>query len=183
MIHAILVYIVVPFTTIASASVNETHHRGDTANLICNSLGGPNNTYQWQANGTDIPEETMEMLNLPDVDASTGGIYTCVVANAAGNDADSTFLFIAPYFIIEPVSEETQNGSSVTFQCVAEAFPSPSYQWARTDGAPIREDVVTTTILLNFSPVVFGNEGDYYCNATSRDQVAHSMDFTLAGNQ
>ena len=123
----------------------------------------------------------MENLTLANVNASTGGMYTCVVTNAAGNDSDSTFLFIAPYFITEPVDEETTNGSSVTLQCVAEAFPSPDYLWARTDGLPIRQELMINSDSLSFDPVIFGDEGDYYCNATSREEVAHSRDATIAG--
>ena len=72
---------------------------------MCTSVGGPDNTYQWQANDTNTQGETMENLTLTNVDASTGGIYTCVVTNAAGSDFDSTFLCIAPYFTTEPVNE------------------------------------------------------------------------------
>ena len=46
---------------------------------MCTSHGGPNNTYQWQANDTDILGETLAMLTLADVDALTGGLYTCMV--------------------------------------------------------------------------------------------------------
>ena len=164
-----------------SASVNQTYFQSDVASLSCTSIGGPNNAYQWQANDTDIPGETMENLTLTNVNASTGGMYTCVVTNAAGNDSDSTFLFIAPFFITQPVDEETSNGSSVTLQCVAEAFPSPSYLWARSDGALIREDVITSVYNLSINPVLFGDEGDYYCNATSRNEVARSHDATISG--
>ena len=150
--------------------------------LMCTSLGGPNNTYQWQSNDTDIQGETMKNLTLADVDASSGGMYTCVVTNAAGNDSDSTFVFIAPYFIIEPMNIETTNGSSVTLQCVAEAFPSPRYQWARTNGAIIRENLLTDIHSLLFNPVMFGDEGDYYCNATSHQEIERSEDATLTGN-
>ena len=125
----------------------------------------------------------MENLTLANVNASTGGVYTCVVTNAAGNDADSTFLFIAPYFIFETANEETSNGSSVTLQCVAEAFPSPDYQWVRTDGIQLREELRSSanTNTLNFDPVLFGDQGDYYCNVASREEVAHSQDITLTG--
>ena len=148
---------------------------------MCTSVGGPDNTYQWQANDTDITGETMENLTLTNVDASTGGMYTCVVTNVAGSDFASIFLFITPYFITEPVNEETSDGSSVILECFAEAFPSPEYLWARTDGAPIRGELMINSANLNFDPVLFGDEGDYYCNVTSRDEVAHSLDATLTG--
>ena len=175
----LLLYTVYPLATIVSASVNQTYRRDDVAILMCTSHGGPNNTYQWQANDTDILGETLAMLTLADVDALTGGLYTCMVTNAAGNDSDTTFVFVAPYFISEPINEETSNGLLVTLQCVAEAFPSPTYLWARTDGVPIRGDLLTITSIFVFSPVLFGDEGNYYCNATSRDEVAHSQDVTL----
>ena len=176
-----MLYIVVlPLTT---TSVNQTQNRGDMAILICTSLGGPDNTYQWQANDTDIPGETMENLTLTNVNASTGGMYTCVVTNAAGSDSDSTFLFIAPYFITQPVDEETSNGSSVTLQCVAEAFPSPSYLWARTNEGQIREGLLIDEDTLVFSPVLYGDVGEYYCNATSRNEVERSQDAILAGKK
>ena len=150
---------------------------------MCTSQGGPNNTYQWQANDTDISGETMETLTLTNVNASTGGMYTCVVNNAAGSDSDSTFLFIAPYFITEPVEHLTANGSTITLQCVAEAFPSPSYQWARTDGMPIRPELLSDTNVFVFNPVLFGDEGDYYCNATSRKEVTRSQDVTITSEK
>ena len=171
---------VTPFTT---TSINQTHSNGDMAILTCTSLGGPDNTYQWQANETNITGETLENLTLTNVNAPTGGMYTCVVTNAAGSDSDSTFLFIAPYFITQPDNEETDNGSSVSLLCVAEAFPSPSYLWARTDGGTIREELATSESSLVFDPALFGDKGDYYCNATSREGVERSRDATITGEQ
>ena len=171
--------IVMPLATITPSSVNRTSNRGDTATLMCTSVGGPDNAYQWRANNTDIPGETMKNLTLTNVNDLTGGMYTCVVTNAAGSDSDSTFLFIAPYFITEPVNGAIANGSLTIFQCVAEAFPSPSYQWARTDRVPVRQGLTTDTNILFFNPALFGDEGQYYCNATSREEVAHSQDITL----
>ena len=178
---SLFILTVFPLASILQISINQTYRRRDMAVLMCTSLGGPDNTYQWQTNDTDILGEIVENLTLANVNASTGGMYTCVVTNAAGSDSDSTFLFIAPYFITEPVDEETTNGSSVTFQCVAEAFPSPSYQWARTDGQPVREELIMNASSLMFNPVLFGDEGDYYCNVTSRDEVASTTDVTIAG--
>ena len=156
-----------------------TYHRAETAIIRCISVGGPNNIYQWQANDTDIPGESMENLTLTNVNVSTGGKYTCVVINAAGNDSDSTFIFIAPYFVSQPINITTTNGSSVNLLCIAEAFPSPSYQWAHGGLEPIREELLSSVSNLIFDPVLFGDEGDYYCTVTSRKEIEQSEDATL----
>ena len=165
---------------ILALSADATYTEGDNVTLSCSSAGGPDNLYQWQVNSTNIQGETFHELVLQAVNASTGGLYTCVVTNAAGNDSASTYLFIAPYFISQPVNRNTANGSSVTLQCVAEAFPSPDYLWARTDGQPVREELLINASTLVFNPVLFSDEGDYYCNVTSRDEVARTLDATIA---
>ena len=170
---------VAPLVSIPPISIDQTYEVETNATLECDSLGGLGNAYGWRANTTDIPEETMETLTLTNVNASTGGIYTCVVTNAAGNDSEDTFLFIAPYFITEPVNKETTNGSSVTLLCVAEAFPSPEYQWMRMDNQSIRTNLNDSFNLLTFDLVLFGDEGDYYCTASSRNISIESRHVTV----
>lgn len=116
------------------------------------------------------------------VQASTGGLYTCTVSNAAGADSSSTFLYVFPYFTIQPLSALTSSGRFSLLLCQAEAFPNPEYQWQRVDGGPIREGVETNNPnVLSFNPVMFGDEGTYYCNATSLEQTARSLDATITG--
>ena len=117
---------------------------------------------------------------LPNVQASDGGMYTCVVSDAAGSNDASTFLYISPYFNTQPLDLQGSNGSSAVFMCIAESFPSPVYQWHRVDEEPIREELVTHTSMLVFSPVVFGDEGEYYCSVTSLESTVHSLNATLS---
>ena len=84
-----------PVAILSGPSINQTLDQGDTAVLECNSQGGPNNTYQWKANRTDIMTETSENLTILDVTAANGGLYTCEVSNFAGNHSASTYLFIS----------------------------------------------------------------------------------------
>ena len=67
---------------------------------------------------------------LSNVNASSGGEYSCVVSNNAGDDFANTFVFISPYFTTQPENRGRLNGSKLTLLCVAEAFPAPQYQWA-----------------------------------------------------
>ena len=137
--------------------------------------------YQWQFNGSDITGEISSMLILPSVQASNGGMYTCVVTNTAGSDEDSTFLYISPYFVTQPMDVLTTNGSSITLLCEAEAFPSPAIQWRRADREPIRNGIDTHVPMLVIDHVIFGDEGNYYCTASSQNVTIHSHDATVIG--
>ena len=103
------------------------------------------------------------ILEVMDIDASSGGVYTCTVSNAAGSDSASTTLYVAPY-IVTPLEEQTltTNGSNVNISCDADGFPSPTVSWVDMTNAE-----VMNTSLLEFSPVMFGDEGLYRCVATA----------------
>ena len=134
--------------------------RGDSTTLVCTAMGGPENTFQWDMNGRIVANESM--LEVNDIDASFGGIYTCTVSNAAGNDSASTTLYVAPY-IVTPLEDVTLtfNGSSVNLTCEAEGFPVPSVIWDRN----VIEEVVVNDSLLMIPTVMFGEEGLYRCLA------------------
>ena len=79
---------------------------------------------------------------------------------------------------------ETQGfvGSSVTFTCVAEAEPTPTFQWS-FEGLTVMDDdmyditattsTLSTLTVLNISP---SDDGTYTCNATND----HGSDFASA---
>jgi len=156
-------------------------NRGDNVTFNCSTLGGPGNTYQWQRNGTDLDNETMQSLTIPHVSATDGGIYTCVVSNAAGNDSASTLLNVSPEIVLDPTDVNATNGTVHMLMCEAEAFPEPQYQWMRVGGMFGENVVGVNRSMLVFDPVVFGDEGDYYCRATSNGVTVTSDSATLTG--
>ena len=135
---------------------------GSNVTFSCSAMGGPDITYYWMKNGRIIENESI--LVIADVDASSGGSYTCLVSNAAGNDSASTTLYVAPY-IVTPLEEQTltANGSNVNISCDAAGFPSPTVTWVNMTNVEI-----SNTSLLQFSPVMFGDEGVYRCEATAQ---------------
>ena len=155
---------------------------GDNVTFTCSSLGGPDNMFQWQKEGEDLPSESLSILTLTDVNATDGGLYTCVVTNAAGNDSSDITLNISPYFILQPNDTLTNNGDSLTLSCGAEGFPDPVYQWFRNDNEMIRSNLtgVNSNMLL-FEPVLFGDEGGYYCTATSNGIAVNSTTAIITG--
>ena len=171
---------VAPLVTMLSG--NQSYERGDNVILNCVARGGPDNIYQWLVNSTDISRETSTTLMLSNVNASTGGEYSCMVSNSAGNESARTFVFISPYFTTQPEDRGGFNGSTLTLICEAEAFPSPQYHWARMDGAAIRDGVLGVhASLLSFSPLMFGDEGSYFCNVTSGSVTIRSNLIILRG--
>ena len=150
--------------------------------INCLGQGFPDIFYQWQANGTDLFGETSTTLMLYNVNASTGGEYSCVVSNSAGDNSANTFVFIFPYFTTQPEDRGGSSGSILTMVCMAEAFPTPQYQWARVNSAAIRDAVLgINSTILSFNPLTFGDEGSYFCNATSGSIIVQSNLVVLRG--
>ena len=170
-----------PQASLAEASINRTYFEGETVLLQCTSKGGPNNTYQWQVNGTESDGETTQNLTRSNAMASTGGIYTCSVSNEAGSDNDSTYVFVHPYIDSDPQSNAVATGSMVVLICGAEGFPSPEYVWLRSDGRGIRDDILTNGRNLNISSVEYEDQGGYYCNVSSTVGTVESRVAVITG--
>ena len=173
--------LVAPLVFITPGSL--TYQRDEDVVLYCSVLGGPDTSYQWQFEDINIDGENSSMLILPSVNASNGGEYTCVVSNGAGNDSARVSVFIAPYFVMEPQNVNGLNGSMVTLPCEAEAFPAPDIQWDKV-GDTIRDglDIVSSGELV-FDPLLFGDEGSYFCNVSSQGQSLQSQAVILSGKK
>ena len=168
---------------VAMAPADQTYSRGDNITLQCTSMGGPENAFQWLFDGEALAGENSSTLLLLNADAADGGTYSCMVSNAAGNSRAGTSVFIAPYFITQPVDTVSSNGTVVILMCVAEASPSPQYQWSRGDSGAIRNGIDTSTSALTFEPVMFGDEGDYICTARAGDNSTQSNQVTITSNK
>ena len=149
----------------------------------CSAQGGPDNGYQWQYDGVVLMDETNTTLTIDDIGAVNGGNYTCVVSNAAGSDSATATLYVAPAIVTQPTDILTRNGTIVSFTCEAESFLAPTYQWERYDETVAAFVIVGSDPTLEFSPVVFGDEGRYHCVASlpGTDRIDTSTQVVLAG--
>jgi len=155
------------------------YDEGNNVTFTCDSLGGPGNTFQWLMNGQVLENETEPTLLLTSITAaSDGGVYTCVVMNSVGAGNASVQLNIGPVIDVHPVDINTVRGANVSFTCNAIAFPPPQYEWMRVD-SPLPETALAQHSILVFSAVSFGDEGDYYCTATSSGTTVSSNTATL----
>ena len=174
-------FLVSPFATLNN--LNQTYELGDNVTFECNSTGGPGNTYQWQKDGFNQIGENSTHLELHQgVTALTGGTYSCVVLNDAGEHNASTHLFVAPYFLEQPVEGVfTSAGSTFNISCVAAAFPDPEYLWAREEGGEIRMENLVNESIFTITSIQYGEEGNYYCNVTSNGHVESSHRSLVTG--
>ena len=170
-----------PEGSVSVSPLNMVFNRGDNVTLNCSAQGGPGNTYQWQRSGTDLDNEAMQTLTITQISATDGGEYTCVVSNAAGSGSASTLLNVSPEIVIDPVDVSARNGTVHMLACEAGAFPEPQYQWMRVGGAFGENVAGVDSSVLVFTPVRFGDEGEYYCIATSNGFSVESNTSTLTG--
>ena len=135
--------------------------RRSNVTFNCSAMGGPEISFTWMKDGEIIGNEST--LSVSDIDASSGGNYTCTVSNAAGNDSDSITLYVQPY-IITPLEEQTLTSSDteLNISCDAAGFPAPMVNWI-----DMTDVVVSNDSQLLFNPVMFGDEGLYRCVATA----------------
>ena len=159
------------------------YEEGDNVTLTCLSLGGPDNMIQWLKDGMvygGLTSDTDDNLSLTDISvAGDGGVYTCVVSNAAGSDMASVSLNIQPVFTVHPADQEIVSGDNVSFNCSAISFPELTYMWSREGGKLPVSTLGANSSMLVLDPAVFGDQGVYLCNATSSGVSVSSQPATL----
>ncbi len=120
---------------IVKPPVNETASAGGFAFFEVSARGSQPLRYQWQFNGTNIPDATLAYLVLPGLTAGQAGTYTVVVSNSAGSAAANATLTVqatvpqAPVIFGQPVAQSVVAGASATFSVGAEG--ADGYQWLR----------------------------------------------------
>ena len=133
-------------------------------------------TIQWFRNGVELTNQTTLVLEIMNVMASEGGDYNCTVDGVA---SDVVTVYILPQFTSQP--SQISSDSTTTLTCTASGFPDPVYMWGRVDEMDIRSDIMTNLSTLVFDPLMFGDEGDYFCNATSGGVTIQSQAVTVNG--
>ena len=114
-------------------------------------------------------------MTIENINGSYGGLYYCIISNAAGFDIVNIAIFIRPFILEEPDNIEAQSGTTVTANCEADGFPAPTYRWmyVRTG------ELLTTDPLLELD-VSADIGGEYECVATIND-IDVGATFTLYG--
>ena len=155
----------------------QSFSNGDDVLLNCSA--NDVSAIQWLFNGMKLMNETSTVLNILNVTEADGGIYTCALN---GTIYDNVTVHILPEFISQFGDIQVINGSVSTLVCEATGFPTPTYVFSRVGNSEDRRDNATNSNILLFDPILFGDEGDYYCNATSGEVTIQSI-FTITSEK
>ena len=162
--------------------VGVVYNEGDNVTFSCSAEGGPENTLQWLKDDKDFGSDisgSENNLTLTNITIDDGAVYTCEASNAAGTGSASVSLNISPVIVLHPVNIGITSGTNGSFMCEATAFPEPSYVWIRVGGALPESALGVNSSTLTLSLAVFGDQGEYYCSATSNGITVSSNTPTL----
>ena len=152
---------------ITSQPVGATLNRGDTATFSVTATGTAPLAYQWRKDGVAISGATAATLSIPNLQAANAGLYTVVIANAAGSvtsDPATLNVTTPPAITSQPHAQTVITGGSATFSVSATGGTSLTYQW-RKNGTAITGANGPTFVINNAQAADAGNYDVLIANA------------------
>jgi alpha-tubulin suppressor-like RCC1 family protein len=145
--------------TITSQPASRSIPAGTNLTLSLSAIGTPPLYYQWQFNGTNLPN-TGATLTLTDAQAEMTGTYSVSVSNAYGGQTSSNVTITvtpsAPVFQTQPDSQQQLVGGQVSFAASATGTKPLFFQW-RFNGADLPGATNSSLLLANVQPAQAGN--------------------------
>jgi len=158
--------------TFTSQPLDGFHYTGASHTFSVTAIGGGGGSlsYQWMKDGEPIPDATVALYEMNNLQPDDAGYYLCVVRDAwdtpkASNPAE---LGVGDPLQItqQPQGKDAYTGQSHTLSVVVEnGVGSVTFQW-RKNGGDISG---ATDATLTLSPLAPGDSGTYTCLV--RDQI------------
>ncbi len=132
--------------------------------------------YQWLRNGTNIPNATNSILNIPNIQTNNNGVYNVAVSNAFGLAVSSNIIINvdcrSPIITSASPNQLGLIGSNLTLNVIATGPMPMTYQWA-LNGINIAGATDASLTITNFQDA---NEGNYTV------MVSNAYSSTTSGN-
>ena len=154
---------------------------GSSVTLSVTASGSGTLSYQWSKGTTPLPGETGRTLTIANVDATTIGSYSVVVANNVGPTPSSAAVVSlnVPASITTPPQPVTvTRGGQAVFMVAVTGTPTPTLQWFK--GTIALSGQTGTTLTLN--NVQSANAGDYKVQVVNACATVESTPVALTVN-
>jgi hypothetical protein len=133
---------------------------GTRLSLAVTATGPAPLTYQWLKDGIELQGETRSVFGFAGIATANAGVYSVVVANAAGSvisDSVSLTVIEAPAVVLPPQSQTVLAGDDVTMKVNGSGTGPLSYQWLK-DGLVLNGQ---TEAILRLTGVGAADAGSY----------------------
>ncbi|ROT63266.1 Down syndrome cell adhesion molecule-like protein [Penaeus vannamei] len=126
---------------------NNILSEGNRASLTCQILEGdlPVN-FRWEKDGGPVPlydgittrllDDYQTQLVIEKISSRHNGDYTCLASNSAATRSYTATLTVnvPPHWVTEPQDTGAAQGTTVTLNCQADGYPTPSVTWKKATG-------------------------------------------------
>ncbi|XP_050698368.1 cell adhesion molecule Dscam2-like isoform X2 [Eriocheir sinensis] len=140
----VTVTVTVPPKIMPFSFANNILSEGNRASLTCQILEGdlPVN-FRWEKDGGPVPiydgittrllDDYQTQLVIDRISSRHNGEYTCVASNSAATRHYTTRLTVnvPPHWVTEPQDSGAAQGSTVTLNCQADGYPTPTVTWKK----------------------------------------------------
>ena len=106
--------------------------------------------------------------SITSINASAGGVYTCIAVNDDGFALSSYTVYVAPAIVSDPEETFLSPGQTLELSCEAESYPDPTYHWEKMNMETRMFELIpdTTNDTYVIDSVDYSDFGRYRCVAT-----------------
>jgi len=124
---------------------------GTNVTLTAAAIGAGPIHYQWQHEGTNIPNATNATYSFSDASLASHGNYRLTASDGHSSASSSNafvFVLVPPGFIVHPLPVTVVEGGTAIFTCTATGAPPLFYRWIR-NGVGVLTSTVPVLVLTN----------------------------------
>ncbi|HEX9045694.1 MAG TPA: FG-GAP-like repeat-containing protein, partial [Verrucomicrobiae bacterium] len=161
-----------PAPVITNQPQNLAVFAGASATFTVGVTGTPPISYQWQFNGTNLPDATNSVLTINPAVFANQGVYSVSVSNPYGviGSSNATLtVFTPPSLTLQPQSQGGVVGNFMTFSAAATGSAPFGYQWF-FNGTPLSDNghsIGASSNVLTMASILTTDAGSYWLAVTN----------------